>query len=485
MLVTMSSAAGGARPAPDRVITDIAKYVDSYRVRSARALETAHYCLIDSLGCAFEAMAYPDCTKLLGPVVPGTIVPYGARVPASPYQLDPVTAAFNLGVLVRWLDYNDAFNGETVVHPSDSFGGILAAADWASRTRVAEGKAPILMAEVLDAAVRAYEVMGGLAIENPFTKRMGLDHVLLVKIAVAAVVAKLLGGSRDEIVNALSNAWIDGHVLATFRRQPNAGPRKSWAAGDAGARGVWLALLALKGEMGYPTALTARTWGFYDVLADGKPFTFQRPYGTYIVENVQFKISYPAAFHAQTAAEAAIRLHAEVKDRTGEIDKVELWTYGYAYGILNKTGPLANFADRDHCLQYVAAIGLIFGRLTAEDYEDHVAADPRIDPLRAKTVVYEDKRYSSGFLDPQLRSNANAIRVHFKDGSSTKRVEVEFATGHPRRRKDGIPLLVEKFEKNVARVFAEKQRRAVIGLCLDRERLLATPVNELFDLLAV
>ena len=481
----MSSPTGGARPAPDRVITEIADYVDRYRIRSARARETAHYCLIDSLGCGFEAMAYPDCAKLLGPVALGTIVPHGARVPATPFQLDPVAAAFNIGVLVRWLDYNDAFNGETVVHPSDAFGGIIAAADWASRTRIARGQAPITVAQVLDAAIKAYEVMGGLAIENPFTRRMGLDHVLLVKIAVAAVVTKLLGGSRDEIINALSNAWIDGHVLATFRRQPNAGPRKSWAAADAASRGVWLALLALKGEMGYPTALTAKTWGFYDVLAGGKPFTFQRPYGTYIVENVQFKISFPAAFHAQTAAEAAIRLHPEVKDRIGEIEKVELWTYGYAFGILNKTGPLANFADRDHCLQYVVAIGLIFGRLTAEDYKDHVAADPRIDPLRAKTVVYEDKRYSRGFLDPELRSNANAIRVHFRDGRSTKRIEVEFATGHPRRRKDGIPLLIEKFEKNVARVFAEKQRRAVIDLCLDRKRLLKTPVNELFDLMVL
>lgn len=481
----MSSHASAARPKPDRVISDIADYVSRYRVRSKRAVETAHYCLIDSLGCAFEAMAYPDCTKLLGPIVQGTVVPNGARVPATPHQLDPVTAAFNTGVLVRWLDYNDAFNGETVVHPSDAFGGVLAAADWASRTRVAQGKAPILMAEVLDIAVKAYEVMGGLALENPFTKRMGLDHVLLVKIAVAAVVTQLLGGTRDEIINAVSNAWIDGHVLATFRRQPNAGPRKSWAAADAASRGVWLALLALKGEMGYPTALTAKTWGFYDVLADGQPFKFQRPYGSYIVENVQFKISFPAAFHAQTAAEAAIRLHPEVKDRIDEIEKIELWTYGYAYGILNKTGPLGNFADRDHCLQYVAAIGLIYGRLTAEDYEDHIAADARIDVLRAKTVVYEDKRYSAGFLDPKLRSNANAIRVHFKDGTATSRMEVKFAAGHPQRRKDGIPLLVQKFEKNVARVFAEKQRRAVIDLCLDRKRLMKTPVNELMDLLAV
>lgn len=481
----MSLPSGGVRPAPDRVITGIADYVLRYRVRSRRAIATAHHCLIDSLGCAFEALAYPDCTRLLGPLVPGTVVPNGARVPATPYVLDPVSAAFNIGVLVRWLDYNDAFNGETVVHPSDAFGGILAAADWASRTRLAQGRAPLRMAAVLEAAVKAYELMGGLGIENAFTKRMGLDHVLLVKVAVAAVVTGMLGGSREEVISAVSNAWIDGQVLATFRRQPNAGPRKSWAAGDAAARGVWLALLALKGEMACPTALTAKTWGFYDVFNGGRPFGFQRPYGSYIVENVQFKISYPAAFHAQTAAEAAIRLHAEVGDRIDQIGKVELWTYDYAMGILNKTGPLANFADRDHCLQYVVAIGLIFGRLTAADYEDDIAADPRIDALRAKTEVHEDRRYSAGFLDPALRSNPNAIRVHFRDGSATRRVEVEFAAGHPRRRRDGIPLLIDKFERNIARVFTASQRRALTDVCLDRQRLLKTPVNELFDLLAV
>jgi 2-methylcitrate dehydratase len=481
----MTFASSSAHPAADRVMTDIADYVDRYRIKNPRALETAHYCLIDSLGCAFEALAYPDCTKLLGPVVPGTVVPNGARIPATQFQLDPVQAAFNIGVLIRWLDFNDAFNGETVVHPSDAFGGILAVADWISRARIAQGAKPMLVRDVLESAIKAYEIMGELALENSFTKRMGLDHVMLVKVACAAVAAKMLGGTHAEIVNAVSNAWIDGHVLATFRRQPNSGSRKSWAAADAASRGVWLALTALKGEMGYRSALTAKTWGFYDVLGKGKPFRFQRPYGTYIIENVQFKIAFPAAFHAQTAAEAAIKLHPVVRHRLDDVSKVELWTYGYAFGILNKTGALHNFADRDHCLQYVAAIGMIFGRLGAEDYEDHVAADVRIDRLRAKIVVHEDQRYSRGFLDPEKRSNANAIRVHFKDGTRTERVEVEYTVGHPRRRQEAIPLLVDKFGRNAARVFAGKQLRTVLDVCLDRARLGALPVNALFDLMMV
>ena len=474
-----------SRPPPDRVITDIADYADRYQIKSKLALETAHYCLIDSLGCGFEALAYPDCTKLLGPVVPGTIVPNGARVPGTQLQLDPIEAAFSIGALIRWLDFNDAYYGEMLVHPSDAFGGILAAADWASRTRLAQGKKPLTVEDVFEAAIKAYEIMGGLATENRFTERMGLDHVMLVKIACAAVVTKMLSGTREEIINAVSNAWIDGHTLATFRRKPNSGPRKSWAAGDAASRGVWLALMALKGEMGYPTALTAKTWGFYDAHAKGKPLKFRRPYGTYVVENVQFKIAFPAAFHAQTAAEAAIRLHPMVQDRLDEITKVEMWTHGYGFGVLNKTGPLHNFADRDHCVQYVAAIGLIFGRLNAEDYEDYVAADPRIDKLRTKIILAEDKRYSRGFFDQGKHSNANAIRVHFRDGTRTERIEVEYPVGHPSRRKEGIPLLITKFEENAARVFAEKQRRAVLDICLDRARLAALPVNELLDLMIV
>lgn len=470
-----------ARPGFDAVIADIALYVDRYEIDSDVARETAHRCLIDSLGCAFEALAYPECTRLLGAIVPGTTVPNGARVPGTPYVLDPAQAAFGLGTLIRWLDYNDAFCGRTVIHPSDCIGGILAAADWWSRTRAARGQAPLLMREVLDLIIKAYEVMGGLALENAYTSEMGLDHVLLVKVGCAAAVAKMLGGTREEIASAVSNAWIDGHTLATFRRKPNSGPRKSWAAADAASRGVWLALLALKGEMGYPSALTAKTWGFYDVLSGGKPFGFQRPYGTYVVENVQFKVSYPAAFHAQTAAEAAIGLHQEVKDRLADIGRIELWSHGYGLGILSKTGPLHNFADRDHCLQYVAAIGLIFGRLTPEDYGDAVAADPRIDALRNKMTLHEDPAYTRDFLSPAKRSNANALRVHFNDGTATRRLAVEYPAGHPRRRREGMPLLLRKFEINVARAYAEKQRQRVLALCLDRQTLDRLPVHRFMD----
>jgi 2-methylcitrate dehydratase len=478
----MTTRPTNVRPTFDKVITDIADYVDRHPVRSGLAFETAHYCLIDSLGCGFEALAYPACTKLLGPLLPGTMVPNGARVPGTSFVLDPVHAAFNIGALIRWLDFNDAFYGETVIHPSDTFSGILAVADWLSRTRVAQGRQPLVMRDVLEAAIKAYEIMGGLALENGFT-RAGLDHTILVKIAVTAVTARMLGGTRAEIINAVSNAWVDGHALATFRRKPNTGSRKSWAAGDAASRGVRLALMALKGEMGYPSALTAKTWGFYPVLFKGRPFRFQRPFGSYVIENVLFKIAYPTAFHAQGAVEAAIKLHPLVKDRLDEIAKIDIWMHESSMIILNKSGPLHNPADRDHCTQYMIAIGMIFGGLTAEDYEDERAADPRIDRLRAKMTAHEDKRYSRDYLDPAKRSNANAIRVHFKDGTRTERVEIEYPLGHRRRRKEGIPLLLEKFDKNVARVFAEKQRRAIRDVCLDRKRLAALPVHEFVDLL--
>lgn len=399
-------------------------------------------------------------------------------------MLDPVTAAFNMGALIRWLDFNDAFYGETVIHPSDTLSGILAIADWLSRTRIAQGREPLVVSDVLEAAIKAYEVMGCLAIENGFTNA-GLDHTILVKIAVTAVAAKMLGGTREEIVNAVSNAWVDGHALATFRRKPNTGSRKSWAAGDAASRGVRLALMALKGEMGYPSALTAKTWGFYDVLFKGKPFTFQRPYGSYVMENVLFKIAYPTAFHSQGLVEAAIKLHPLVKDRLDEIAKIEIFAHASSMVILDKSGPLYNYADRDHCMQYMAAIGMIFGKLTAEDYEDARAADPRIDKLRATMTAQEDERYSRDYLDPKKRANPNGIRVYFKDGTKTDRVEVEYPLGHRRRRKEGIPVLLEKFERNVARVFAEKQRRAIKEVCLDRKRLAATAVNEFIDMMAV
>ena len=477
----MSAAQSNVRPAPDKVITDIAEYVDKYAVDSDLAWETAHLCLIDSLGCAFEALAYPECTKLLGPIVPGTIVPNGARVPGTPHQLDPVTAAFDLGALVRWLDFNDAFYGATVIHPSDTISGILMTADYLSRGRVAERKDPLAMREVLAAVIKAYEVMGGLALENGFTAG-GLDHTILVKIASTAVITKLLGGTRDEIVNAVSNAWIDGHALATFRRRPNTGARKSWAAGDAASRAVWLGLLALKGEMGYPSALTAKTWGFYDVLFGGKPFSFQRPFGSYVIENVLFKIAYPTAFHGQSAVEAAINLYPVVKDRLNDIERVEVRCHNSSMVILDKSGPLHNFADRDHCMQYMIAVGMIFGDMTAEHYEDRIAADPRIDPLRARMRLVEDERYEREYHDPGKRSNANSVQVHFRDGTKSQLSEVEYPLGHRRRRKEGVPVLMRKFETNVARVFAAKQRARVLEVCRDRALVEAMAVNEFVDL---
>ena len=479
----MSSPATNIRPAFDTVITDIADYVQGYEVKSPLAIETAHYCFLDLLGCSFAALSYPECFKLLGPIVPGTVVPNGARIPGTSYVLDPIQAVFNMGTLVRWLEFNDATWGETVSHPSDTFGALLVVADWLSRTRVAQGKKPLLVGDLWQPAIKAYEIQGQLGIKNAF-RRLGLDHTIVVKIAATATIASLLGGSRQEIINAVSNAWLDGHTLATFRSAPNVGSRKSWAGGDAASRGAWLAMLAIKGEMGYPSALTAKTWGFYDVLFKGKSFTFQKPYGSYIIENILFKIPSPTAFHAQTAVEAAIKLHPAVKDRLEAIKRVEIWSHASSIMILDKTGPLNNPADRDHSLQYTAAVGMIFGRLNPEDYEDNIATDARIDALREKMVVHEDDRYTRGYLDEQERSNAHAIQVHFEDGTSTERVEVIYPLGHRRRREEGIPHVIAKFERGVAQVFAEKRRRELHELCIDCGRVAATPVNELFDLMA-
>ena len=382
----MSAPISNVRPEPDAVLTDIAHYVADYRIDSAEAYQTAHYCLLDTLGCGFEALMFPACTKLLGPIVPGTVVPNGARVPGTSYQLDPVQAAFNLGAMVRWLDFNDTWLAAEWGHPSDNLGGILMTADWLSRTAVAAGRKPLVMRDVLTAMIKAHEIQGVIALENSFN-RVGLDHVVLVKVATTAVVANMLGLPKDEIVNALSNAWIDGQSLRTYRHAPNAGSRKSWAAGDATARGVRLALIARTGEMGYPSALTARTWGFYDALFKGQPFRFQRPYSSYVMENVLFKISFPAEFHAQTAAEAAMQLHPKVRDRIAHIRKVTIRTHESAIRIIDKKGPLNNPADRDHCIQYMVAVPLIFGHLTAVDYEDVVAADPRIDALRGSAAT--------------------------------------------------------------------------------------------------
>lgn len=480
----MTSTNSNLRPGADEVLVRIADYVDAFQPKGKLAYETARLTLVDSLGCGFEALAYPACTKLLGPVVSGTIVPNGARVPGTAYVLDPERAALNVGALIRWIDFNDAFYGETVIHPSDTYGGILPLADWLSRTRVARGDAPLSMRDVLIAGIKAYEVMGGLAIENGFT-HVGLDHTILVKIAVTAVATKLLGGTRTEIMNAVSNAWLDGHALAAFRRKPNTGSRKSWAAGDAASRGVRLALMTMRGEMGYPAPLTAKRWGFYEVLFKGETFTFQRPFGTYVMENTLFKIPYPTAFHGQTAVEAAIRLHPAVKDRLEAIERIDVKCHNSTMTILDKGGPLYNPADRDHCMQYMIAIGLIYGTMTAEHYEDHIAADPRIDALRAKMHLAESEQYSREYLDPEKRTNANSIEVQMKDGSRLPISEVLYPLGHRRRREEGVPHVLAKFEKNVARVFAARQQRQILELCLDQARFERTPVNEFMDVLSL
>ncbi len=480
----MSSHISNVRPKPDQVLADIADYASKYKIKSAEAYDTARLCLMDTLGCGLEALSYPACTKLMGPIVPGTIVPDGAKVPGTQFQLDPVQAAFNIGAMIRWLDFNDTWLAAEWGHPSDNLGGILASADWLSRQAIAGGKAPLVMRDVLTGMIKAHEIQGVIALENSFN-RVGLDHVVLVKVATTAVVANMLGLTRDEIINALSLAWVDGQSLRTYRHSPNTGSRKSWAAGDATSRGVRLALMAAKGEMGYPSVLTAPTWGFYDVLFKGKEFKFQRPYGSYVMEQVLFKISFPAEFHAQTAAECAMALHPQVRGRLGEIKKITIRTHQSAIRIIDKKGPLSNPADRDHCIQYMVAVPLIFGRLTAGDYEDTVAADPRIDALRDKMVCVEDKGFSRDYHDPDKRSIANAITVEFNDGKKTGEVVVEYPIGHRRRRSEGVPLLVEKFKTNLARRFPEKQRKAILALCQDAKALEATPVNEFVDMFVI
>jgi hypothetical protein len=480
----MSSAIANNRPKPDKVITDIADFALKFAIKNAEAYNTARLCLIDTLGCGLEALSYPACTKLMGPIVPGTVVPNGAKVPGTSYVLDPVSAAFNIGCMIRWLDFNDTWLAAEWGHPSDNLGGILATADWISRNNVAAGKKPLVMRDVLTAMIKAHEIQGVIALENSFN-RVGLDHVLLVKVASTAVVTAMLGGSREEVINAVSNAWIDGQSLRTYRHAPNTGSRKSWAAGDATSRGVRLALMALKGEMGYPSALTAKNWGFYDVLFKGQPFSFTRKYGSYVMENVLFKISFPAEFHAQTAVECAVRLHDQVKNRISDIQKIVITTHESAIRIIDKSGPLANPADRDHCIQYMTAIGLLKGNLTAADYEDEVANDPFVDALRARMVCVENKQWSRDYLDPSKRSIANAVQVFFKDGSKTANVAVEYPVGHRRRRKEGVPLLEAKFRTNLARKFAAKQQAAILALCSDQKRLEATPVNQFVDLFVV
>lgn len=456
------------RPAPDKVLTDIADYVTGYTVNSDEAYQTARYCLMDTLACGLMALKFPACTKMLGPIVPGTVVPDAVLVPGTPYALDPVKAAFDIGCMVRWLDFNDTWLAAEWGHPSDNLGAILS---------VAQTIPGLTMRDVLTAMIKAHEIQGCLALENSFNK-VGLDHVILVKVASTAIAMQMMGGSYDQIVDALSHAFVDGQALRTYRHAPNAGPRKSWAAGDATSRAVRLAMIVKSGEIGYPGVLTAPKWGFYDVLFGGNAFKFQRPYGSYVMEQILFKISFPAEFHSQTAVECAVQLHPLVKDRLDDIEKIVLTTHEAAIRIISKTGPLHNPADRDHCLQYMVAVPLIKGNLVAEDYEDDVAADPRIDTLRAKMVVEEDKRYSTDYHDPEKRSIANAMQIFFKDGTKTGKIEIEYPIGHRRRRAEGIPVLEKKFVEALKAHCPIEQAKKIAVICDNQKELEAMSVRD-------
>jgi len=469
------------KPSPDQELVSIADYVANDVIDSPLAYSTARYCLMDAIGCAMLALQYPECVKLIGPIIPGTIVPNGARVIGTHFSSDPIQAAFDIGTMIRWLDFNDTWLAAEWGHPSDNLGAILAVADYESRRRLTQDKAPLRMREVLTAMIKAYEIQGVLALENSFN-RIGLDHVMLVKVASTAVSMHLLGGNYDSIINALSQAWVDGQSLRTYRHAPNTGSRKSWAAGDATSRGVRLAWLTLQGEKGYPSALTAKKWGFYAVTWHDQMLHLPQPFSSYVMENILFKISYPAEFHAQTAVECALELHPKVKDRLNEIEKIILTTQEPATRIISKTGPLHNPADRDHCLQYMVAAGLIFGNLKAEYYEDTFAKDPRIDNLRGKMHVQENPRFSKEYLDPEKRSIANAIQIYFTDGSHTEKVQVEYPIGHNRRREEGTPLLLKKFENNLAALFDAEEIAVRKNLFLNQDQLEDMPVNEFMDM---
>jgi 2-methylcitrate dehydratase len=467
----------------DQAIIDIVDYALMYEIKSPVAYETAWNCFLDTLGCGLEALEYEACTKLLGPVVPGLTVANGVKVPGTKHVVDPVQGAFNIGAMIRWLDFNDTWLAAEWGHPSDNLGAILATADWLSRTTDKK----FTVKDVLTAMIKAHEIQGCIALENSFNK-VGLDHVILVKVASTAVVAQMMGLTRDQALAAVSLAWIDGQSLRTYRHFPNAGSRKSWAAGDATARAVRLALIAKTGEMGYPSALTAKTWGFYDVSFKGKEFTFQRPYGTYVMENILFKISFPAEFHSQTGVEAAMTIYHQMQaagKSSDEIAKVTIRTHEACIRIIDKKGPLNNPADRDHCIQYMVAVPFIFGRLTARDYEEDIAADPRIDALREKIVCVEDPAYTADYHNPEKRSIANAITVEFTDGTVFEEVAVEYPIGHARRRNEGIPLLIEKYKINLARIYDAEKQKQIIDLCLDYDKLSTTAVDEFMDLLAL
>ena len=469
------------RPNPDEVLVKIADYVLDKNIDSSEAYNTARNCLIDTLGCGLLALTFPDCKNLLGPYVEGTSVPGGVRVPGTNFVLDPVKGAWDIGAIIRWLDFNDTWLAAEWGHPSDNLGGILAAADYLSQKNISKGKDSLTMKDVLTGMIKAHEVQGILALENSFN-RVGLDHVVLVKVASTAVISSMFGLSKDQTIDALSQAWVDGQSLRTYRHAPNAGPRKSWAAGDATSRALQLVLITQKGQIGYPSVLSAPTWGFYDVQFKGNPFSLPREFDSYVMENVLFKISFPAEFHAQTAVEAAVILHDEIKDRLDEIEKILISTHESAIRIISKEGTLNNPADRDHCLQYMTAIGLLKGNLVAEDYEDDVASDPRVDQLREKMVIEEDLRYSREYLEADKRSIANAVEIIFKDGSSTKKVEVEYPIGHRRRREQGIPLLVEKFERNLETQFSSSRSEEILAICSDQAKLESTKVTEFMEL---
>ncbi|MDM5206445.1 2-methylcitrate dehydratase [Cytobacillus kochii] len=469
----------------DAILTKIADYVLDYEITSEEAYRTAHYILLDTIGCGILALDYPECTKLLGPVVPGTVVPNGTRVPGTSFELDPIRGAFNIGCMIRWLDYNDTWLAAEWGHPSDNLGGILAVADYLSRQRLSVGKEPVKMIEVLEMMIKAHEIQGILALDNSLN-RVGLDHVLFVKVATTAVTAKMLGATKEEVIHALSLAWVDNSALRTYRHAPNTGSRKSWAAGDATSRGVQLAMMAVKGEMGYNSVLSAPNWGFEDVLFKGQKLTLQREFSAYVMENVLFKVSYPAEFHAQTAAECAVSLHqnGDVGD-LNDIDRITITTHESAIRIIDKTGPLHNPADRDHCIQYITAIGLLKGNIRAEDYEDDVASDPRVDSLREKMEVVEDLQYSKDYLDPNKRSIANAVQIHYKDGTSSEKIECEYPLGHRFRRDEAIPKVLQKFEYNIKTHFSNKAQTSIAGAVSDQETLKEMPVNEFMNLFLI
>ena len=472
------------RPGYDSVISEIANYVTNFEIESDLALDTARNCLIDTIGCGLLALKFPACTKMLGPVVEGTSVPFGVRVPGTNFKLDPIKGAFDIGCAIRWLDYNDTWLAAEWGHPSDNLGAILSITDFISQQKISKGEDPLTMRTVLEAMIMTHEIQGVLALKNSFNK-VGLDHVVLVKVASTALVTKLMGGTKDQIMDAVSQAWVDGQSLRTYRHAPNAGSRKSWAAGDATSRAIRLAMITLSGEMGYPGALSAPVWGFEDVLFDGKQISLPQKFGTYVMENVLFKISFPAEFHAQTAVEAAVTLHPEIIERLDDVKTVNITTHDSAIRIISKEGELNNPADRDHCLQYMVAIGLLKGNLIAEDYEDDIASDPRIDTLRKKMVINEDKRYSDEYHEADKRSIANKIQIHFNDGSSTEEIEVEYPIGHKRRREEGIPVLEQKFKNNLEITYDSNKCEEIYQLCINQEKLESTSVTDFQELFAV